>query len=125
MRTGFVDIFTSRRTMFDKCQFWKRNEDDYVDTNEIVYSIEPSGYFSAQQVSGEENSPQVIGGIYMFDSNRVTIKTNDDIEIIKKNDVVLFREEGWRVENVQKIPVKKVNQYCSEIYYTFYLRLKK
>lgn len=126
MRNGLVDIFTSRRDCFDECQFWKIDEDEYVDANELVYSTEPSGFFNAKQVTSEENSAQVVGGVFMFDSSNITLKTNDDIdEVLKKNYIVLFRNEIWRVENVQKAPIKKNYQFSNEISYTFYVRLKK
>ena len=86
MRDGFSNVFfTSRRTSFDQCRYWEVDENDYVDKNEIVHKREPSGYFDAFQVTSLENSSQIIGGTFMFDSNRVTIKTNDDVSEIKKN----------------------------------------
>ena len=111
--------------MFDKCKYWAVDEEEYVDENEITHLFEPSGYFDAKQINAIENSPQVISGVFMFDSNRTTIQTNDDVEDIQKNYLVEFRNEIWRVENVQRTPIRKNYQFSEEVTYTYYLRLKR
>ena len=126
MSNGLVDIFTSRRDFFDDCMYWSVNEEEYIDPNELVHNTTPSGYFTAKQVSSEDNTSQVIGGAFMFDSTRITLKTNDIMDgLIKKNDIVLFRGEIWRVEDVQKTPIKKSHQLSVIISYTFFIRLKQ
>lgn len=119
------DLFTSRREYFERCVYWALDEEEYIKDNEIAYQMLPTGFFNAKQVSGEENTPQVVGGAFMFDSNTITLKTNDYIEDIKKNFLVEYKEEVWRVVNVQKVPIRKENQFHNKIKYTYYLRLKR
>lgn len=119
------DLFTNRRDYFERCTYWALDEEDYVKNNEMVYEMTPTGFFNAKQITGEDNSPQVVGGTFMFDSSSITLKTNDYIEDIKQNYLVEYKNEIWRVTNVQKTPIKKENQFHNQIRYTYYLRLKR
>ena len=123
MRNGSIDEFTSRRTNFDECEYWVRKDTD--DLNELIYETRKrTGTFSAKQENNETSTPQVVGGVFMFSSRNVTISTNDDISDINENDIVKFRGEIYIVSQVQRILIKKNNQFYNEKRYKTYLSLR-
>lgn len=120
---GLMDIFTSRRVEFDDCVFWKRDEEI---SNFLEYDmLESCATFSASQITSIEQMPQVVAGIFMFDSSTVTIKSYDDLSEMDFNDVVKFRGKFYRVESVQGVPTRKTNQFTDAVGYTYYMRLKR
>lgn len=124
MRSGMLDLFTSRRTMHDKCVFWCRKADE--DLNALIFNTnEPSGFFYAKQITSIQDIPQVLAGVFLFDSETVTIQSNDKIDKLKRDDMVQFRDEIWRVEQVQKTPIRMNNQYSKDIRMTYFVRLKR
>ncbi len=118
-------IFTSRRDMPHLCRYWKQDETEYYDKNEIGYKKKAEGEFYAKEVSSQQNSSQVVGGVFMFDNNTVSLKTNDDIENMRKNDIVEYNEEFWRVIDIQKKPIRKNSQFMKRQIYTYYISLKR
>ena len=125
-RSGLADfIFTSRRKMFDRCRYWKVNQDN-VARNLLDYlDDEPSGFFDAEVYSSFYNDKNIIAGSFMFDEETITLRTEADISDVKKNDVVEFREEMYRISNVSKKPLRKNNQFTDDCGYEFFISLKR
>ena len=136
MRNGFNDtLFGSRRDYFDKCRFWKKvdfTNEEYSsivvvsnDRNKLMHNLrEPSGYFYAKPISAENSNSNLIGGTFMFESNSVTLKTNDDISMIQKDDLVEFRGMIYRLVSLQKKLLRmNPSQYSNEAKYSYYLEL--
>lgn len=124
MRSGMLDLFTSRRTMHDKCNYWRRESNE--DINALIHEInEPSGFFYAKQITSIQDMPQVLAGVFLFDSETVTIQSNDELDKLKRDDIVQFRGEIWRLEQIQATPIRINNQYNYDVQMTYFLRLKR
>ena len=108
MAGGCIDLFTTRRTYFYQCNYW-RVDDLNKNINELVNEQKPTGRFYAKKENAETNQGNVVGGAFMFDANSITISTADDIDI-QKNDAVLFDGEVWRVRDVQSNEIEKQAQ---------------
>jgi len=133
-----ADIFTSRRNYFNECWYWCRTKDDierdvdlttivYVDEelNEMIYERSPNGSFMATESSSYSSDNQIVGGTFMFDEHFVTLETNDNIQELSQNDIVIFDNNVWRVTNITKIKKKKQNQYSKFPSYKTYISLKR
>ena len=118
-----LDLAQSRRDYNEYCRFWTRNEDDKYEPDELVYKRIPSGSFWSKEVSPENTRNNVVGGTFMFDSTHITLKTPDNCEKLKSEDLVEFRDELWIVVSVQKSKARTGNrmfvkdQYCSHYWY--------
>jgi hypothetical protein len=124
MRSGMLDLFTSRRTMHDKCNYWRRESNE--DINALIHEInEPSGFFYAKQITSIQDMPQVLAGVFLFDSETVTIQSNDELDKLKRDDIIQFRGEIWRLEQIQATPIRINNQYNYDVQMTYFLRLKR
>lgn len=122
MATG-IDINTSRRTLHNKCRYWKV-KDKTKDKSEIVYEQKEAGVFYAKEISAFSKDMQIIGEVFMFQSNVTTIVTTD-INDININDIVEFNNKIWRVVNVQKRRVMKQSQFSKKTSEMTYVQLKQ
>ena len=116
-------MFVSKRTIFEECEYWLR--DVNADPSELVYKTRKSnGTFDAKESNPETTSPNVVGGVFMFDTKNLMIETYDDIEEIKINDVVKFRNNYYIVTQIQKYPIRKNTQFHYDQQYITYLSLR-
>lgn len=123
MSYGYVDFFVSRRDNFDECEYWVRKESD--NPNHLVYNDRgPDGYFDAKISNPENFGTDVIGGVFMFDINSLMIETNDDVHMLRANDVLKFRGNMYIITDIQKLPLRKNNQYTNELAYRYYISLR-
>jgi len=106
-----IDLRTSRRDYFLHCAYWNQLEEDYITDDRIVYETEPNGFFYAKELSSYNVSSNIIGGVFMAKSVRLTIETRDDVHNLNRNDIVVIDEKPYRVEDIQIAPVKKQRQY--------------
>ena len=118
-------MFTSRRDKHKLCLYWKQDESEYYDKNEIGHVKQPSGKFYAKETNAQQDGAQTVGGVFMIDSSVVSLKTDDNISNMRKNDIVKYNNEMWRVTNIQKRPIRKNNQFMKDMIYTYYIDLKK
>lgn len=118
-----LDISKSRRTYNILCRWWHRNEDDENTPDEIIYKRTPSGAFWAKEAVPEQDRDNIVGGVFLFDSTHVTIKTPDDCFGIESKDLVEYEGEYWLVVSVQKSKARIQNtmfareRYCSHFWY--------
>lgn len=113
-----IDLWNSRRDMFNLCEYWSQDERE-IDSNSksrLIYNSVPTGTFMAKEVNSYSMEPQVIGEVFMVEQNTITIQTNDDVSLLKKNDFVKFDNNIYRVENIQKEIIKKQRQYSAKGY---------
>lgn len=96
-----IDIMTSRRGYFEECQWWKRDEDEELDNDELVMNHQPQGIFYAKEIIPEQNSSNKFYGVIMLNRDTVTIKTNDDILGIERGCLVKYQQELWIVDAVR------------------------
>ena len=123
-----LDLFQSRRNYNQLCKWWSRDERDEFESDELVHKRVPSGSFWAKEVNAEELKNNVINGSVMFDSSRVTIKSPDNCEGLKNNDLVEYQGCLWRVDNVQKKKARIQNSEFaadSVVSHYWYLNLVK
>ena len=128
MRRGLLDTFLSRRTMHDKCFYFKRIDYQEYDTDSSVLEYDyadANGFFYAKPVSAEDISANPIAGAFLFDVNTITLQTTDDISDLERNDIVVFRKQKYRVDNIQQIPYRNTNDFVDDITYVYYLRLRR
>ena len=123
-----VDLFQSRRTFHEMCQYWRRNESDEYAPDRIVFNRVADGIFWAKEVSSEEERNNIVGGVFMFDSSHITIQTPDDLENLKSEDIVLYNDEIWIIVNIQKRKARiNQNEYAKDKFcsHYWYLDLRK
>lgn len=109
-----IDLKTSRRDYFLHCAYWSQNEEEYIGDDKIVYEKDPTGYFYAKELSSYNISSNVVVGVFMARSVRVTIETKDDVSNLRRNDIVIIDNKIYRVEDIQITPVKKQRQFLRQ-----------
>lgn len=115
-----IDLKTSRRDYFLHCAYWSQNEEEYIGDDKIVYEKDPTGYFYAKELSSYNVSSNVVNGVFMAKSVRVSIETKDDVSKLARNDIVMFDNKIYRVEDIQTIPIKKQRQFMRNSYSNSY-----
>ena len=123
---GNVDLFHSRRTNYNKCEYWIRDERDATGSPSqwILYN-QSSGTFYAKPVSVRSNQANVLNGVWMLDNNRVTIESDDDIEGIARGCLVKYDEELWLVESVQKEKHHKESEFRKHPDYKYIISMTR
>lgn len=101
---GYVDIYDSRRTAFERCAWWSKRlaigQTGNIDYSRLAHDAEPSGYFYAEETNDPTETPMAIGGVRATARN-VTISTTDDVYgLISKDDLVKYGGRIWRVESI-------------------------
>ncbi len=122
-----IDLWTSRRDKFLECKFWSQDEaeENGVDDSEIAYKLSPTGTFYAKELNPYNITNQVLAEAFMAEAITVSIFTEDDISSLKRNDIVEFDGEIYRVEEIQKNPYKKQRQFMKEGYScSYYISLR-
>jgi hypothetical protein len=120
---GTFDKFKGRRITFEKCYWWESNP-AIKDKSKLVTETKPKGRFSAKKITPKDNTSVNIDNSFLIDRIVVTLLTYDYISI-KKNDIVKFDNDLWRVENIQSVEEEKQEQFRKVISKTSYLRLVK
>lgn len=117
------DLFQSRRNYNERCKWWSRNEDDEHESNELISKRVASGTFCAKEMSAIQLMNMNLGGSFRIDSTHTTIKSPDNLEGIKADDLVEYQGELWRVDDIQKSKARMQNTYyasdskCSHFWY--------
>ena len=122
------DLFQSRRNLNERCRYWGVNESEEIELNELVYKRVADGMFYAKEVNSETENNNIISGLDMFERTTVTIFTTDDVKNIKRNDIVEYQEELWRVSDVQRKKARIQNSEfaaATNVSHYWYLTLKK
>lgn len=118
-----IDIFQSRRNYNEPCKWWARNESDEHEPNELVSKRVPNGTFMAKEMSPMQLMNMNLGGAFRIDSTHTTIKSTDNLEEMKGDDLVEYQGELWRVDDIQKSKAKIQNtwyandKHCSHFWY--------
>lgn len=121
-----IDLWTSRREMFNKCTWWAQVEDSpYVESSRLAYKDIPEGDFYAKEINAVNISNQIVENNFMIEMQSVTLLTTDDISAMKRNDRVLYDNRYWRVDSIQVEKKKKQRQYMTNQYScVYYLTLR-
>lgn len=118
-----IDIYHSRRTNFVKCYYYKRDE-KVNDLSKYVLTKKPEGIFYARLYSPNSRQNQDVVNTFRFSENSLTIVTEDDVNDLVENNVVLYNGKAYVVINVQRELHLKESQYGGE-HYTTYISLRK
>lgn len=119
-----IDIYNGHRTEFLVCEFWSVVGDSFIPPDQICYETKPSGIFYAKEITPYTSENQEIEGSYMLEQKSVTLQTRDNVGVLKRNDIVKFNDELYRVERVQKVPVKKHRQFLTTPSNFYYVSLR-
>lgn len=128
MNNGSVNLFTSRRTNFLECEYWLVSKDERdKDKSQLTHEKASYGTFYAKIENSIENTSSVIAQAFLFDSTNLSISTNDIVEGMKKNCLVKVTgfEGIWRVESMNKVPIKSNYQFDTDIQFKTYLELRR
>lgn len=120
---GCIDIFESRRTNFERVEFWKRDINSDTPTSEIV-SEKCSGIFYAREVNAESSRNEIVSGSFMFDDSNIMLITNDDVRELSQNDVCKYDGRLWNVVSVQRKRIKKRSEFSRIPVYKTYIMLR-
>lgn len=119
-----INIYRPRRGKFRLCEFWLRDESNYVgDLSKWVIDKKPSGQFYAKPISEKTTNSQQLSNVFMFDQDNITLETEDEINI-KRGAVVKYAGKYWMVDSFQLRPHLKETEFIEEEYTTF-IRIRK
>lgn len=120
-----INVFQSRRTSHNFCEWWSRNKDSsYINPSDYIYNVERTGVFWAEATSASTKEKQNFGGVFLFDANNITIETRDNVTGMAAGDLVKYKNDLWRVVNIQYVNDKK-QEYFGNANYITYIQLKK
>lgn len=101
-----------------------QNEGGFVSHDELVYKRFPTGKFRAKEVNTISIGSQITDS-FMTEETTLVLQTNDNISNLNRNDIVKYDDKIYRVENVQKEPIKKQKQYKRKnVSCSYYISLK-
>ena len=109
-----IDLYTGRRDSFLECEFWSVDERELIPADQICHTRIPTGMFYAKEANSYSTENQIIESAFMAEQRTITLETSDNIKspvALKRNDIVRFNDEIYRVDRLQITPVRKQNQY--------------
>lgn len=109
-----VDLTQGRRTEFLRCEFWSVDDEDFIPPNQICHERIPSGTFRATESNPYSDKNQIVGTSFMTKQSTVVLETKDNLITpvrLRENDIVRFDDVIYRVESVQRNPIKKRRQF--------------
>lgn len=123
---GRVDLFHSRRTNYNKCVYWIRDERDASGSpQQWVNYKQPDGHFYARPISPKNSQMNVINGVWAMDTNHVTLETDDDVPNIARGCLVKYDDQLWLVESVQKQIHLKESEFCKHTDYKYTISITR
>lgn len=120
---GCFDLWTSRRDYVETAKFWSNKLNKNL--NEITKYEIPTGVFKCKQENATAINLDDIGNKFRYAEQTLTISTLDNVSKLKVDDIIKFRDEFYRVENIQKVPLRNTAYYGSNlIKYETYIALR-
>lgn len=123
--SGVIDLWGSRRTSFERCEWYQRDEKATKDLSKIAYKDKPSAIFYAKEANAASYRKQELGGVFLGDESVVTISTQDILNGIKGGDRVKFRGALWIVTDIQQSEEHKQAQFLESVTKTTYISIKR
>lgn len=101
---GLRDLTQSRRTSFERCDFWNQKllagPDGKIDYSKMAHESKPTGFFYAEEVNSAVENPQAIGDL-RYTGRTVSISTTDDVMgKLFRDDLVRYMGRIWRVNSI-------------------------
>ena len=118
-----IDIYHSRRNMHQLCAFWTRDESGIGNSEAYDYKDQPDGYFYAKEITPETVDNNVLFSTFMADQHHTMLESTDDLEGLTENSRVLFKDQPWRVDSIQKHPIIKETEFCKFETFYWYVQL--
>lgn len=122
MVDAMIDIYHSRRAMYNKCKYWKRDESK---KSILEYNTEPSGFFYAKPDRSIQKQENQVSNVFHFDKTVFTLKTNDEVEDLTHGDIVEYRGEKYLVEEVSLGIHIKETEFSTQQHATTYIYLRR
>ena len=94
------------------------------DLAKYVLVAKPVGHFYARKYSPMSRNNQDVNNTFRFSETMLTIITEDDVDDLKENNVVLFEGHPYVVLNIQRKEHIKEGQFGHD-HYTTYSSLRK
>lgn len=97
-----IDLYQSRRTTYLRCEWFSADEKKIQD-NPSSFSLErkPRSVFYARYANSLATRGNDVSGVFLFQSNVVTIETHDDVQGVKSGDGIRMDGADWQVLDVQ------------------------
>lgn len=116
-----IDIRSSRRTRFLRCTYYSNK----ATKQEILErDTDKLGIFYADEVNGESNAKQDMGGFIRRSIDTLAIVTDDDVDI-KTDYWVQINADLYIVTGVQKVDITKTRQFSTRPQTKTTLQLRK
>ena len=123
---GTVDIFYSRRTAFQECKYWIRDERAVIgNASEWILKNVESGTFWAREISPQYNQFGQVGNSFQYNKDGVTLECEDDISDIKVGSIVLYNNKAWIVDNVQREIRHKESEFNIDTNYKYIISIRR
>ena len=123
---GNIDLFHSRRTNYDRCVYWIRDESDAIGTPEQwIVKRKPSGHFYAKEISAKSSQMDVLNGVWAFDKDHITLETDDDVSDISRGTFVRYADELWLVESIQREIHRKESEFNRHTDYRYVVAMTR
>lgn len=117
------DLWTGRRDYTETAKFWSNKLNKNL--NEITKVDIPTGVFKCKQENATAVNHDDIGNKFRYQEQTLTIKTLDNVSKMKVDDIIKFRNEFYRVDKIQKVPLANTTYYSPNlIKYETYIDLR-
>lgn len=121
-----IDIYHTRRTNYKLCYYYKRDESVRVgDASKWILENKPKGLFYAKPESEASLRRNQIQSEFMLNKNTITISSEDEINDLSPDDLILYNGKSWSVVDIQRKLHLKETQFSSEEHYTTYISLRR
>ena len=124
-----MDFNVPMRGYDNYCRWWSRKgAASGGDLSTWVAKRVATGDFYAQIVYSQTLQDTIVGGSFMYEKNKVTLKTRNDVSEMTSEDIVEHDGDLWRVVSVQKQPFRlQQREYGSEKYISsiYFIELRK
>ena len=121
-----IDLWgKSSRDEFIDCIYIKKSEAT-TSNNKLAYQIVPKDHFRAKIVNSYTQDNQAIAQAFLTEQETVVIESHDDLSEIQINDYVIMKQQRYRVDGLQIVPVKKQQMFIDVGHSaTYYITLRR
>ena len=120
---GGIDIYGSRRTRYEMCRSFRRDEDDSTPPRDLVSKADPDRVFYAREESPKADINNPIQDMIVFDDSVVTISTEDNVGELSPRWLVEYDGELWIVKNVQRRRIGKRSEFSAAPQFVTYIQM--
>lgn len=108
------DIYRSIKGYNYRCYYWKRNENEITNNEELIHNKRPDGAFYSRIVSNQSKDKQDVAGVFRVENEQVQIETPDIVLDLKKDDLVQFDGDLWIVGRVNVEKIQKQAEFSKK-----------